>query len=296
MTWPFDNWTKPLVPVVGVPNIELLIVHLKHAGITDLVINAHHLAAELQAALGDGQRLGVDITYSIELPEILGTGGGIKRALPVLGDEPFLVINGDVLFTPDIDRAIEVHERSDALATLVVRTDPEAERYGTVGLDDGDRVRRLVGAGDPAEGHRAHMFTGVHVIDPALAALLPDQGCIVRQTYMPMVERHEPIAAVIDERYFCDLGTPERYLAANVDLVTGAAQANGIAPPKDGVFVDVSATVGDGCRIGPGTVIGAGVTVAGGVALERVVALPGAVIETDAKGAILAPGGVILQL
>ena len=137
-----DHLPKPLVPVVGVPNIVRLIAHLKRFDITEIVINTHYLPEIIENALGDGARHGVGIVYSRET-EILGTGGGIKRALPHLGDETFVVINGDSLFTPDISRAVRMHKKQKALATLLVGEDPESDKYGAVGLDRDGRIRKL---------------------------------------------------------------------------------------------------------------------------------------------------------
>ncbi|MBW2277833.1 MAG: NDP-sugar synthase, partial [Deltaproteobacteria bacterium] len=227
---------KPLVPVVGKPNIVRTIEHLRGFGVTEIVINLHHLPQAIREALGDGAAWGVSIAYSAE-PRILGTGGGIKQALPLLGDETFLVVNGDALFAPDIDAALRAHRRHGALATLVLREDPEADNFGAVGLDDSDRVRRLVWAGDPESGPRSLMFTGVHLLEPAIASRLPDDGCIVRQTYAPLVEDGAPVFGTTDDGYFCDLGTPQRYLEANLTLVTGREHLPRLEPPQDGIYL-----------------------------------------------------------
>lgn len=90
-----DTTPKPLIRVRGAPLIEHQIGWLKHAGIEDIVINVHHLADQLVDRLGNGSHLGVRITFSREL-ELLNTGGGIVNALPHLGLNPFVLLNGDV--------------------------------------------------------------------------------------------------------------------------------------------------------------------------------------------------------
>jgi len=289
-----DGLPKPLVPVAGRPNIERIIEHLKRHGITEIVINLHHLAGTLRRALSDGSALGVSIEYSLEEGEILGTGGGIRRAAPMLGRETFVVVNGDVLFTPDIGRALAVHRERGALATLVVREDPRSEELGPVGLDDAGRVRRLVSAGTAALGPRTHMFTGVHVIEPALLAHLPEKGCIVRGTYMPMVEAGGPIQAVPDRGYFCDLGTPSSLLEANSALVTGRARIDGFAPPADGRYVSPLASLGAGCTVSKGTVICDRARIAPGVSVARCLVMAGASVDADVAGSIICPDGLIL--
>lgn len=284
-----DQIPKPLAPVVDKPNIVRTIEHLASCGITEIAINLHHLPEAIRAALGDGSHLGVSIAYSHE-PKILGTGGGIKQALPLLGDGTFVVVNGDALFAPDLDAALAAHRRRGALATLVLRRDPQAEEFGAVGLDDGDRIRRLVWAGDPTTGHRQFMFTGVHVLEPEIAPRLPDDGCIVRQTYAPLVEHERaPIYGVVDESYFCDLGTPQRYLEANLALVTGRERLTGLVPPAEGVYLGTDVDLGEGCRVGPAAVIGDRAQLAPGISVERAVVLAGARVDRDVRDEIVLP-------
>jgi UTP-glucose-1-phosphate uridylyltransferase len=87
---------KPLVPVAGRPLLEHLLEFLRAGGIEEVVINLHHLGAKIQAHVGDGARFGLHVVYSAEDP-ILDTGGGIKKAEPLLAGEPFVVANGDSL-------------------------------------------------------------------------------------------------------------------------------------------------------------------------------------------------------
>lgn len=284
---------KPLLPVVGVPNIVRSIRHLVRAGIREIVVNSHHLPEVLEAALGDGAAFGAAIAFSREAV-LLGTGGGIRRALPLLGDGTFVVVNGDALFAPDIRCAVEAHRDTGALATLVLRADPEAETLGAVGLDGHGRIRRLVFAKDAAAAERTYMFTGVHVLEPEIGGALPENGCIVRETYIPLLAEGARLFGLPEEGYFCDLGTPARYLAANVELVTGSARLPGIDPPPGGVYLGAGAVVGRGADLRPGTVICDGAKVAPGVRLERAVVLEGAVARCDAEDAVVMEDGVVV--
>ena len=291
-----EHVPKPALPVVDVPNIVRTIEHLKRFGIAEIVVNLHHRPQALRDLLGDGAAFGVAIAYSEEAPDILGTGGGIRRALPLLGRGTFCVVNGDALFAPDLAGAVEAHRRSGALATMVVRRDPDAATFGAVEVDGGGRVRRLIGAGDPRDGLTPYMFTGVHVLEPEIGHLLPESGCIVRGTYVPLVREGGALGAFVEGSDFCDLGTPERYLDANADLVTGASRLAGFEPPPGGVYVGPGATIGRGCALGPGTVVERGALVADGVALERCLVQSGAVAERSACGVIFCEGGVQLEV
>ena len=285
---------KPMIPVVGVPNIVRVIEHLRAHGIRDMVINLHHLPEPIRSYLGDGSDLQVNIQYTLE-EKILGTGGGIKNASHLLGDETVIVVNGDVLFTPDLDAALASHRSNGALSTLVVRRDPDAEKHGPVGLDDRDMIRRLVWEGSAQRGPRTHMFTGVHLIEPELFPLLPDEGCIVRETYIPLVKKGGPLYGAVDDQFFCDLGTPERFIEANTSLVCGRSSIRGYSPPPNAFHVDPKASVEQGCRLVNGTVIGQGAHIKAGVTVDGSVVMPRASVSHDVHNCIVCEDGTLIH-
>jgi mannose-1-phosphate guanylyltransferase len=289
-----DDLPKPLVPVVGVPNIVRLITHLKRSGVSEIVINTHHLPHMLQHALKDGSRHGVTIAYSAER-EILGTGGGIKQALPLLGDETFIVINGDALFTPDIPKAVELHKKQNSLATLLVRDDPDSHTYGAVGLDNKGQIRKLVWAGDEGQVVKNYMFTGVHILEPEIAMHLPDQGCIVRNTYIPMLDQGLALTGVPADGYFCDLGTPERFLQANIDLVTGQSRVTGYRAEKSGIYVGKHVTLGKNSHLKPGAIVCDHAEIAAHISIERAVVFAGAKVNRSIENAIVTSEGKVLK-
>jgi MurNAc alpha-1-phosphate uridylyltransferase len=131
-----DLVPKPLVPVAGRPLIAWHLAALAAAGYHEVVVNTSWLAEALHAALGDGTSFGVRITWSDEGPVPLETGGGIFRAVPLLGPGPFLVVNADIW--TDIDFA-RLELESDAHAHLVLVANPPHNVRGDFGLD-GDRV------------------------------------------------------------------------------------------------------------------------------------------------------------
>ena len=115
-----DRTPKPLVPVGGKPLIVHHLEKLAKAGFREIVINLGHLGSKIPEALGDGSSMGLDIAYSDEGPEPLETGGGITKALPLLGQETFLVVNGDVWCDLDFTTIpTQLPEKDDALLFLV---------------------------------------------------------------------------------------------------------------------------------------------------------------------------------
>jgi mannose-1-phosphate guanylyltransferase len=291
-----EQTPKPALPVVDVPNIVRTIAHLKRSGIAELVVNLHHRPEVLRALLGDGSALGVSIAYSEERPEILGTGGGIRRARDLLGDRTFCVVNGDALFAPDLAAALAAHRSSGAIATMIVRRDADAERLGPVGLDRRNRVRRLVDVGSQRAGLEVCMFTGVHVLEPEIFALLPEDGCIVRGAYMPLVLRCGPIGAYVESGTFRDLGTPRAYLDANVGLASGRIRLAGYEPPPGGVHVGDGANLSSSCTLLEGTVVEQGAEVGDGVVLERCLVRAGAFAGESAVDAIFCADGRRVQV
>ncbi len=299
-----DERPKPLFPVADVPLIRYAVALLAGHGVREIVVNLHHRGDLIEADLGDGAALGVAITYSRE-EAILGTGGGIRRALPLLAprgdaDDPFFVVNGKILIDLDLDDVLARHRAAGASATLVVRPDPDARRWGAIDAPDGGGpIRGLLGDG-------AYMFTGVHVIEPSLAARLPDgESCIVRQGYVPWHAAGVPLLAYQAAGYFMEHSTPERYLAGNFNVLRGVARLR--HPPGELTGVDPTARIDPSARVlppvrvgpgavieagaivGPDVVIGAGARVARGVFLHRTVVWPGATAAAAATHAIITP-------
>lgn len=153
-----DQLPKPLLPVAGRPLIEHHITALVAVGLRELVINISYRAEQIREALGDGSRLGAAIRYSLEQPSALETGGGIHRALPLLGPGPFAVINGDVW--TDYDFA-GLSKRTDGLAHLVLVDNPEHHPAGDFHLAAG----KVLASGEPRL-----TFSGIGVYRPELFA------------------------------------------------------------------------------------------------------------------------------
>lgn len=150
---------KPLVRAAGVPLIEYHVRALAAAGFRELVINHAWLGQQIEDYLGDGRQFGVDIRYSAE-GEPLETGGGIFRALPLLGDAPFLVVNGDIFCDYPFSR---VSPLPKGLAHLVLVDNPPHHPAGDFSLQQG-RVT------DVQAGADSLTYSGIAVLSPALFA------------------------------------------------------------------------------------------------------------------------------
>jgi mannose-1-phosphate guanylyltransferase len=224
-----DNRPKVLVPVAGRPMIEYSLLLLRRHGITEIVVNLHHLGEQIENHLGDGSRLGLRITYSRE-QELLDTGGGLLRARPLLDDAPFVLINGDVVIDLDLGAVIERHREDGAAATLVLRPDADADRYGAIEISADRRVRKFLnyqappGASGPLD---KLMFTGVQVLSPRIFDYLAreDSPCFgtTRNIYPKMLVGGEVLFGFPFLGFWQDLGTPERIRQAEAKMSAGEA-------------------------------------------------------------------------
>ncbi|MBS4095750.1 MAG: nucleotidyltransferase family protein [Sulfuricella sp.] len=200
-----DHTPKPLLEAGGKPLIVWHIERLQRAGFTDIVINHAHLGRMIEDCLGDGSRFGVNIRYSPEV-EALETAGGIANALPLLGDGPFLVVNGDVYC--DIDfAAVELGESQSALLVLV--DNPPQHPGGDFVLNNG-KVQ--------GEGERKLTFSGVGIYRPHLFAGIP-RGA--KAKLAPLLREQMALGKVggIHHRgRWEDVGTPERLRCLDEEL------------------------------------------------------------------------------
>ena len=218
-----DRTPKPLLPIAGRPLLVWNLLLLQRHGITNVLINLHHLGDQIVQAIGDGTRFGLRVAYSHE-PELQGTGGGIGQAAPFLKDGPFLVLNGDTLSACDLTGLIAAHRAGKALATLALRDDPEAARWGPVTVDADLRILQINGkpplqTGDPPG--RPYMFAGIHVMEPAvLDAIPPGPGSII-DVYHALLGKGLLLRGWRMSGYWSDIGTRERYEQAERDAAEG---------------------------------------------------------------------------
>ena len=202
-----DATPKPLLEVGGRPLVVWLIEGLARAGFKDLVMNVSHLAPRIETALGDGRRYGVRIEYSREA-EALETAGGIAYALPLLGNAPFAVVNGDI--HTDFDFA-KLREPNVALAHLVLVDTPPHHPGGDFALAGG----RLAN-----DGAVRYTFSGIGIYHPALfSGIVAGARCQLAAVLRPQIEAGRVSGEHFRGRW-TDVGTPERLAALDRALQT----------------------------------------------------------------------------
>jgi NDP-sugar pyrophosphorylase family protein len=217
-----DRLPKPLMPVAGRPLLAHILDFLRAGGIDDVVINLHHLGHLIEREIEDGRRFGLRVRYSWE-PQILDSGGGIKQAEPMLAGEPFVVANGDSLLELPLRELIEFHRRRGGIATMAVRPDPDAARWGPIELDADDRVRRVVGLpeGEEVRPLREYMFPGLHIFEPAVFAwMAPGRSfSVIRETYPGLLAAGQAVYGFVAGGRWITIDTPEQLAAASDRLI-----------------------------------------------------------------------------
>lgn len=205
-----DHTPKPLLPVADVPLIGHHINRLARAGFTELVINVSHLAQQIIDYCGDGSRWDLSITYSVEETP-LETAGGIFNALPLLGEEPFLVVNGDVWIDYPFERLLDYPLTPPANAHLVMVSNPSQHPLGDFVLDARGWVRErqpdvtgftYAGVGVYQAAFFEGMQPGKMPLRPLLDAAI-GQACLGGELHPGQWE---------------DVGTPERLRALDAAL------------------------------------------------------------------------------
>src|SRR5712691_7924658 len=135
--WPLtEDRTKPAIPILGKPLVGYVAEYLANFGCDEIIVNLHHRPESVRAALGDGSRFRVSLSY-VEEPKILGTSGAIDNARALLDGDTFIVINGKIITDIDLSAAIQTHRRSKAIATLVLLRNIAGERFTVVEAEGG---------------------------------------------------------------------------------------------------------------------------------------------------------------
>ena len=229
-----DHRPKALVEVGGLPLLEIAVRRLKYFGFRELVVNIHHFGEQVIDFLAWHQNFGLNIALSDERDLLLDTGGAIRKARLLLGEtDPFLVYNVDVVTSLDLPAMIEWHRQSGGLATLAVRRRPTSRYFlfDPTGRLQGWRNKRsgeerwCAPAGNPGEVLE-WAFSGIHVLDPAIFDLLPEQAVFsIVDAYLMLGREHRILAYPHDHDDWVDCGKPDS-LAAAAALLPNLKLAN----------------------------------------------------------------------
>ena len=291
---------KPLLPIVDRPHIEHVLDLLERHGVDDVVLTTAYLPEALApaAAAARDRGLRVDITHEVEP---LGTAGAIRNAAAILGDEPFFVMNGDVLTDVDLGKIASFHAASGGVATIYLVPVEDPSRFGVVPTDSSGRVTGFIEKPPRETAPTNHINAGIYVLDPSVLESIPEgRACsIEREVFPSLVASDSGVFARVFPSYWIDVGTPNSFLQANMDTLAGHFQTN--VRVDGGNFVAGDAQVATSARIsssciGPGSIVADDASITGSVLLPRVRVGAGAVIHGSILGeAAVVPEGARIE-
>jgi NDP-sugar pyrophosphorylase family protein len=255
---------KAALPLAGRPLAAIILEQLRDAGVTGAVLNLHYLPHTITARIGDGTTVGLPVRYSWETT-ILGSAGGPKRAVPLVGAPTFFVLNGDTLCSVDFDALLAAHRRSGALVTMATTVNHEPQKYGgVVATADGT----VTGFARPGSTTPSQHFVGIQVVEAAAYAdVPPDTPWASVDTLYPalLAARPDSVRIFPAGGTFRDIGTPLDYMRTALDCGAGGA----------------AAYRGDQARV-VDSVLWDGVTLAPGASLTRCIVTDDVVVPAGA--------------
>jgi aminoglycoside/choline kinase family phosphotransferase/dTDP-glucose pyrophosphorylase len=208
-----DHTPKPLFTIAGRPLLDILIRNLQKACCSAVIINTHHLHHQIEAFIAE-QKYPFPVLTRFE-PQILGTGGAIKNVADFWDDQPFLVVNGDIVTDISFKEVFELHGRQRCPATLVLCNDPE---FNTVSIAAGDWITAFLDSSDTAgrTSESSLTFTGIQVLEPEVLQYIPENtsSSIIDAFRRLLADGKKIKACIAGKKMWKDIGTPQRYKEA----------------------------------------------------------------------------------
>ncbi|NJQ08176.1 mannose-1-phosphate guanyltransferase [Streptomyces lonarensis] len=238
---------KPLLPVVNRPIMEHVLRLLKRHGLTETVVTVQFLASLVKNYFGDGEELGMELTYANE-EKPLGTAGSVKNAEEALKDDSFLVISGDALTDFDLTELIRFHRERGALVTVCLTRVPNPLEFGITIVDDEGRVERFLEKPTWGQVFSDTVNTGIYVMEPEVFDYVdPDVPVDWSGDVFPrLMKEGRPVYGYVAEGYWEDVGTHESYVKAQADVLEGKVDVE-----IDGFEISPGVWVAEGAEVHP---------------------------------------------
>ena len=252
---------KLLFPIVGVPLIDVMLDWMKPAGVTEVVLAVNHLADRMRKEIGEKRR-GVDVLYSIE-PEPLGTGGPLRLAKNLLGsDEPFLVINGDIVSNLDLRKIVKAHEDNERIeATIALVEVPDPSHYGLVRMDKDRRIKQFDEKTKNVDGSGV-VNAGVYILSPEVLEKIPSGGMvsIERQVFPKLAKDNLMQGWEHRGGYWYDVGKIPDYVRVNRELLEQSHAKNKTGKEAP-IYIGKGSKIEESAQIGAYSILSDKVTV-----------------------------------
>lgn len=229
---------KPMVPMLGRPMMEHIILLLKENGFEDICAAVKYRAEDIMKYFGDGSRLGVRLQYRVE-QQALGTAGGVKNCAGFYGDEDFLVISGDAACDFDLKELMARHKESGGAVSLALYRHPEPLSYGLAVTDQGGLVKAFV---EKPRWNRVVtdlVNTGIYAVSPRAMAFVPEGAPFdfAKDLFPQLMKNGEKLLGLAMDGYWCDVGNPLSYYHCCADALEGRLRlhpSEAFAPPAAG--------------------------------------------------------------
>jgi mannose-1-phosphate guanylyltransferase len=277
---------------------------LAETGVNGVTLAVNYMAEVFMQRYGESKH-GISISYSIE-KKPMRTGGAIKYAEHLIGhEEPFLVLNGDILSTIDYSALIKNHQETNATATIALYRVEDPSRYGTVKLAKQNRITQFVEKATPGQLLSNLINAGVYVLDPEIFDYIPSGRPVsIEHEVFPKLAEEGKLFGHEFKEIWIDIGKPTDFLKANRLLLDSEKEkrflGNGVKVGEgteisEPIRFDPGVTIGQNSKLGPYVVIGRDVVLGTNVNIEDSVVFPNAVIEDNAsmRGAVIGEGATI---
>lgn len=246
-----SSMPKPLLPVANRPIMEHVLRLLKRHGLSETVVTVQFLASLVKNYFGDGEELGMELTYANE-EKPLGTAGSVKNAEEALKDDAFLVISGDALTDFDLTDLIRFHKEKGALVTVCLTRVPNPLEFGITIVDEEGKVERFLEKPTWGQVFSDTVNTGIYVMEPEVFNYVdPDVPVDWSGDVFPqLMKEGRPIFGYVAEGYWEDVGTHESYVKAQADVLEGKVQVE-----MDGFEISPGVWIAEGAEVSPDAVL-----------------------------------------
>lgn len=286
---------KHLLPVANVPHIEHVFDLLQRHGIDEAVLLTSYLAEAFRETVERAAERGLKLEVTHER-EPLGTAGALKNAQELAGAETFLAFNGDVLSDVDLTALLDFHASRGAEASLALTPVDNPSIYGVVSTQADGRVAGFVEKPPPGEAPTNLINAGIYVFEPEVLDRIPaGKVYSAERELFPDIVIEGAMFALPADSYWMDIGTPKKYLQANLDALEGRFVCDAVPEPSRGLCLRAAgAEVRAGARVSS-TSIGSGALVEAGAVVEESVLMAGATVGCGAtiRRTILGEGATV---
>jgi mannose-1-phosphate guanylyltransferase len=262
---------KPMLPLIDRPFLEWMINRCRQASVCDILLNVQYQSRQVIDYFGDGDRFGVKIRY-IEESTPLDTAGALKLAEPYFTGESLIVFNADILTNLDLLELIKFHKDTQADATLTLTRVTDITPFGLVEINPENQVQafREKPNAEQAVGFLAQgidtINAGTYVLEPKIFDIYPtgEPLSFERKVFPNVLERGLKMMGFVWDGYWMDMGTPEKYYQAQVDVLEGKVPfdfGDRLDQVREGVWVDKSAMIAEGAVLAAPCFIGASASI-----------------------------------